>query len=77
MGRGGKDAPFQNFMGHKFFHPANFHNRVRVWKAEERQRQYDTRQKQLQYEQQKEQAIHDAKGFALLTRHETAVERQR
>lgn len=77
MGKGGKDAPFQNFMGHKFFHPANFWNRQRVWKAEEKQRQQEARQKALQYEQQKEQSIYEAKSFALLSKEDSAVERQR
>lgn len=59
------------------FHPSSFKNQKKVWVAQQKAKAADNREKERLQEMQQEQAMHETKRFALMTRKESekAMER--
>eukprot|EP00041_Stephanoeca_diplocostata_P009498 m.146331 g.146331 ORF g.146331 m.146331 type:complete len:422 (-) comp17767_c0_seq9:46-1311(-) len=66
-----------HFMNQKDFHPANFHNQKRVWIAKQKQKAQENLEKERLQEYQREQTEHDTKGYALMSKQESHIARQR
>jgi CBF1 interacting corepressor len=59
------------------FHPNNFQNQKKVWIAQQKAAADKKIEKERHKEMQSEQSIHNAKGFALMTKHESEQAKQR
>ncbi len=68
---------FSSFPFQQRFHPQTFDNQKRVWIAEQKAKVQAKEEKQRLDDYRKEQAIHNAKGFALMSREQSAKELER
>jgi len=55
------------------FHPSNYQNQKRVWIAQEKSKADARKEKERLQDYKAEQAMHDTKSYALMTRKESEM----